>query len=108
MSSTKEKTDGEGGGQKAGEVRRQGCRNGVAGADDAGGAEVDGNGVEGGFRAAHHHGGHPADLAVRAMGGHKVAGHGQSAAAGHRADQHKGNGLRRDAQPLQNRGAERC
>ena len=54
----------EGGGQEARQVRRQGRRDRVAGADDPGGAEVHGDGVERGLRAAQHHGGHPADVAV--------------------------------------------
>ena len=52
-----------------------GPRDRVAGADDPGGAEVHGDGIEGGLRAAQHHGGHPADVAVRAVGGDEVRAH---------------------------------
>ena len=106
MSGAKQEPHGEGSGEKASEVCRQRRRDGVAGADDAGGAKVDGDGVKGGFCAAQHDGGHPADVAVGPVGGHQITGNGQCAAAGYGADQHQRHGLRRDAQKVQNRGAQ--
>ncbi len=96
----------EGGGEKPRQVRGQGCRDRVAGADDARRAEVHGDGVECGFGAAQHHGGHPADVAVGAVGGDEVRADCQGAAAGYGAHQHQRRGLRRNAQKLQRRGAE--
>ena len=57
MSGAKQEPHGEGSGEKASEVCRQRRRDGVAGADNAGGAEVDSDGVKGGFCAAQHDGG---------------------------------------------------
>ena len=107
-SGTEKKPDGQSSGQKPSEVCRQSGRYRVSGADNARSAKVDGDGIEGCFGAAHHHGGHAADIAVRPVGCHQVAGNGQCAAAGYGADQHEGSGFRRNSQSLQQGGAQRC
>lgn len=89
--------------KKSREVCGDGGGNGVAGADDPCRAVIDGDGVKGSLRAAQHHCCHPAHKAVRSMGGHKLCGDCQGPAAGNGADQHQRGGLRRNAQPFQDR-----
>ena len=50
----------------------------ISGLFDSGGAKVDTDGVEGGFRGAQHHGDGSADEGIGAMGGHQISSYGQS------------------------------
>ena len=94
----KEPADGEGGHKEADEVGKQCCRDGVAGFLDTGGAEVDADGVEGGFRRAEHDGGGAADGGIYTVAAHQLRPHCQGGAAAEGPDEHQQGRLRGDTE----------
>lgn len=88
----------------AGEVGHEPGRHGVAGPGDADGAEVDRQHVEGGLAGAVHGGGDLADVGVRTVGLHDLAGQREGSGAGEGAEQRDGEGLGGEAQRARDGG----
>ena len=64
---SKYQSNGEGGGDKTGEIGDEGCRDGVACFSDPGTAKIDGDGVERGLAATKQDSGYPSEIRVRAV-----------------------------------------
>ena len=70
----------------------------MAGPVNPGGAEINSNGVEGGFCGSQHHRNGAADGGIHAVLGHQIRAYRQSSAAADGTDQNQHGGFRRNSE----------